>query len=191
MVEIDRKLNLVVPVDRGDIKLFVHAAPLSASVFEAYYMVISEAFTVIYSKGLSVYAAPRIAALVLRDIARASGAWEGPEGVENGLVAEMHRLSNVLMPVDGKGWQTMPYADAVARQMLSKEEQGEVEGAIVFFMVASAMHRRAELTAALGAMSLWAARLTSLNATEYAASLRTSTPADSSGAKATASSMPR
>jgi len=63
--------------------------------------------------------------------------------------------------------------DAQKRGIFSADDWDEIEGAIVFFISASAIHRRRELQIVMGGMeSLWGALLTSLNVTEYKDSLR-------------------
>jgi hypothetical protein len=56
---------------------------------------------------------PRVAAMILKDKAIELGVWDGPEGVERGLIQEIRRLANVFVPTD-KGWETIPINEAVA-----------------------------------------------------------------------------
>jgi hypothetical protein len=190
-MKIDRKLNLVVPVERAPGEtVYVHSMPLGREVFERYFLVISKAFAAIYNEGLGFVAGPRVAAMLVRRVAEDMKVWEGPEGVQAGLVAEWRRLSNVLAPT-AKGWDTIPLDQAIAQAFLDEDDASEVENAIAFFCLASAMHKRMELRAVLdGASKLWGAHVTSLNSTEYPASLPTSTAAENTGAKAIASPIP-
>lgn len=190
-MRIDRKLNLVVPVEREDGALYVHAAPLSREVFERYFLVISKTFAAIYGERLNVVAGPRVAALMLRKVAQDMGVWDGPEGAALGLMGEIRRLSNVMVPRSGGGWEMVPLDSAISSQMLDEDEVSEVEGAIAFFMVASAMHKRADLPPIWAALeAFWDAEATSLNAMGYVSSLKTSTGGETTGAKETASSIP-
>jgi hypothetical protein len=103
---------------------------------------------------------------------------------------EIRRLSNVVA-LGPKGWAGVPLQVALDEGTIGEDERAEVENAIVFFTVASLVHRRADLPAILdGASKLWGAQTTLLNATEFAASLPTSTKDASSGERAKASSIP-
>ena len=190
-MQIDKRLNLVVPVYQdGDKVLYVHSAPIRRETFERYFFVISKAFATIYQKGLGAMAGPRIAAMLLKKIAQEDGEWEGPLGVERGLFAEIHRLSNVIAPGD-KGWEQIPFEEALRLKLIDDDDASEIENAICFFILASAMHRKTELTGVLEAVKgLWGAQTTSFNSTEYIASLPTLIPVESSGEKATPSSIP-
>ena len=187
-MKIDPKLNLVCSIERSEGgSLFVHSAPISRQVFESYYLVLSKSFSTIYGEGLSVLSGPRVAALVIRQIAQEANQWDGPSGVERGLMAEMWRLTNVCVATE-TGWETLPYPTAIKRELLSDEEQAEVEGKIAFFILNSAMHRRAMLRTVLDGMNgLWGTSLTLLGPTEFCASLTTSTVDENSGAMAVAS----
>lgn len=181
-MRIDQQLNLIIPIEREGHEIFVHSSPLSREVFEAHWLVISKTFATINAEGLSVIAGPRVAGLALKEVAKSMGIWEGAQGVERTLLAEIVRLSNVVQPGDG-GWTTMPMAAALAAGTFSAREQAEVVGAIVFFMVASAMHQKKVLEAMLVSVGdLWGTRTTLSNATDFAASLPTSTGIGNTGA---------
>lgn len=189
-MRIERNLNLVIPVEREGGTIYVHSTPLSRDVFERYYLVISKTFTRLYGEGLGFTAGPRVAALMLKEVAVSLGQWEGPEGVELGLVSEWRRLSTVITPEESKGWTSYPLQTAVDRKLLDGDELSEVENCLAFFIVASAMHKRKELPAILAAVGhLWGALVTLLNSTAYMSSLQTSTEDASSGETATASSI--
>jgi hypothetical protein len=178
---INRKLNLVIQVESEEENgppLWVHSTPVSNEVFTTFYKVIAKTFTAIYAQQLGAVSAPRIAGHLLREIATDMDILER---VEQGLIADIHRLTVILAP--GKaGWETILYHDAVKNGLLSDEDIAEVEGAIVFFPVGSGMERREERKEALaGAMELWGARLESSNSTEFKNSLPTWTPPDSTG----------
>lgn len=192
-VKINRALNLVVPVETSDgTTVYIHSVPVPREVFEQHYLVISKTFAAIHQEGLAALSGPRVAALLLKDVAQRTRAvhpgarpgetaWDEPDGVERALLPEIRRLTNVIMP-SAQGYQTLPFQTVIDRHLLSDEDLAEVEGVVTFFTVASAMHRRAVLPAFLtGMSSLWGAEVTSSNCTEYAASLRTRTETDSSG----------
>ena len=190
-MQIDRRLNLVLTVERADgSTLYVHSVPVRREVFSRYYMVIAQTFARIYAGGLGAIAAPRIAAMMLRDVAAEAGTLDGPTGVENGLFNEIKRTTTVIAP-GANGWETLPYADAVSRKLLDEDDAAEVENAVAFFIVSSAMLKRKMLPELLAGMQrLWGGLFTSSSCTEYAAGLPMSIGAGSTGATATASSTP-
>lgn len=183
-MRLDENLNLIIPVPRGAQGIFVHVAPLSRPVFETHWLVIAKTFALINAEGLSVISGPRVAGLALKTMAKQMGVWDGAEGVERTLLAEIVRLSNVVQP-GAAGWETVPMAVALEKGTFSERERAEVMGAAVFFTVLSAMHRTETLTPILQATGdLWGTRTTSSSATEFAASLRTSTVTENTGATA-------
>lgn len=175
-ITINKRLNLVVPVERDDgSTLHIHAMPLATEVFQRYFLPISKTFARLYAEGIASIAGGRVAAMMLRQVAEEMGK---TEDVEQGLLEEIKRLSNVLV-LTPQGWKTEMLHNALARGLVTPDEWEEAEGAVVFFIVASAMHKRTTLPGILaGLAQLWGAQATPLNCTEYAASLRTSTKAD-------------
>jgi hypothetical protein len=182
-VLINRQLNLIIPVERADKStMFVHSTPISSQIFDTYFLPIAKAFSAIYAEGLGPIAGPRIADKMLKKVSMELGVWEGSAGVQNGLVNHIEHATNILT-VGKAGWEMIPYYDAKAGGLIDPDDVSEVDAAITFFILASAMHRRAELKGILdGAMSLWGAQTESLSCTEYLNSLRTSTAAANSGA---------
>ncbi len=183
-MRIDKSLNLVIPVERDDGTIYVHSMPIGREVFERYFLVISKTFTEIYAQGIGQLAGPRVAALMLK---RVSGD-EWPE-IEQGLMGEIRRLSSVLIQTDGK-WQTMPMQEALDMGAMDANEVSEVENALVFFTVASAMHRSNQRPVIAGALSMWDAEISSQTCTELKASLQTLIETANSGEKVKASSIP-
>jgi hypothetical protein len=189
-LRIDKRLNLVVPIEDEGSTLYVHSMPISREVFDRYCRVIARTFRDCYV--VAGNAGVRIAANVLREVAEESGVWEDGKsasgdvvkvGVKNGLMAEIKRLTNVVAMTD-QGWGTIPYDHAVQQGKLDPDTAAEVESLIVFFTVASWMHRKQELPVIYETVfGLWNARTTSLNCTEWGASLPTSTATDNSGKK--------
>ena len=102
------------------------------------------------------------------------------------LVEEIRRLTLVVVPAERKGgWQTIPLGVAVERGFLTADDRAEVENAIVFFIVNSAVLPRAQRREMLEeASNLWGARISSSTPSEFAASLPKSTATARSGAKA-------
>lgn len=189
-MKIDKKLNLVIPLERDTGTIYAFSTPIRREIFEANFRVISQAFAQLWAGGLGMHAGPRVAALVIRGVAEDMGIWAGVEGVEATLVAEFRRLTNVLMPVDGN-WVHIPYEDAIRRDLLTDDEFSEVEGAIAFFMVNSAMHKKVpgeQINRA--AAGMWGLEVTLSSISEYRASLMPPTVAATSGETAKLSSIP-
>ncbi len=171
-MQIDKRLNLVCPIERETGTIYVHSQPIGREVFKRHFLVIARTFASIYGNGLNVMAGPQVAALMLEKVAADMGQ---SEDVENGLMAEIRRLSNVVM-AGPNGWETLPYQDAIKRGLFSSDEIEETEGTIVFFIVASCMHKKSELPAILVTMTEWWGLQTSLlDCTGFAKSLTTST----------------
>lgn len=189
-MNIDRRLHFVIPVERENGPVYVHSTPIGRPVFEKYFLVISNTFAAIYNHGLGAIAGPRIAALMLREVAQTANRWEGEDGVERGLMAEIRRLTNVAVP-GTHGWETMPWQQVVDGKTLDEQDISEVENSLVFFIVASLMHKKTEARPILeAAANLWGAQISSLDFTAFLSSLPTLIPPASSGARATPSSIP-
>ena len=185
-MKIDRRLNLVLPLVEGDgtnkkIRGYVHSSAIASDVFHAYYKPMGRALNAIYRDSLGLMGA-RLAHLTLKDAAKELGMWEGEAGVERGLMNEIYQKTMVMLPGQN-GWESVPYLQAG----LSAEDRDEIEGAVVYFTLASSLHRRAEAEKIINSASnLWSAQTESLNSTEFLNSLRTSSKAESSGASPTA-----
>lgn len=180
-MRLEKNLNLAIQLSIG----WLHSTPISYAVFEKYFLPISKVFTQIYSEGLGSMAGPRVSYLMLKKVSQQDGTWEGPEGVEKGLMNEIYRLSNVFIPGE-QGWETLPLYEAFRLNKLDDEEKAEVNNALVFFTLVSCMHRAAERIAALTLMTkLWGGEITSLDCTAYMNSLPISTTGESIGEKVT------
>ena len=186
-MKIDRHLHLVIPVecDNGT-KKYVHSTPIGQSVFDSYFKIIARTFAEIHSLG--ILAGPRVAHKLLQEVATDMGFWEDIRrpgvapvvGVKNGLVAEIHRLTNVVAPGE-KGWETLPYYDAVKNGVLDAADEMEVEAAICFFTVGSTLHSKAEMNMLTLQLDNWSGRIESLTCTEFRNSLAISTAAENTG----------
>lgn len=188
-MRIDSKLNLIVEVETNEGSVFVHSTPISRDVFERYYLVIGKTFSRIITEGLSFVSGPRLASLILKTVATELGVWDGRDGIANGFMAEIRRLSSVVIP-GPKGWHTIPLQDAIDKAVLDPEDVAEVENLITFFICASAMTRRTEVKAVLEKMIVWGGVTTLLNSTEFAGSLTISTQEETSENTTTISSVP-
>jgi hypothetical protein len=171
-VAINKKLNLVLPVETETGKIWVHSVPLSREVFESNYLILTKTLSNLYANGIGPSFAHRVALLSLKDTAKEI---DSENDVSYNLINEIHRLTNVLMPVSGQ-WQTIPFAEVINKKLIDEQQISEVENAIVYFTAASAVHLKSELQMALqGLKNNWNAQTTLLNVTEYGNSLVTST----------------
>jgi hypothetical protein len=177
-MKIDQKLNLVLPIETADGTLYAHSAPVSREVFDRYFMVITKTLATVMSDGLGPLAG-RVAAKLLKKTAEERGEWDGPTGVELGLVKEIHRLTHIIAPAKGGGWETVPFGEAVHRGILNTDDAEEVENAVTFFTVVSALMKRES-------KGLFV-QTTPLNCTAFAASLPISTENAHTGPRAIAS----
>ena len=184
-MRINRKLNLVIPVIREDddgkpqTAMHVHATPLHHEAFEANWYLLAQVFDgILGDGGVGRTAGPRVAGLMLRRIADAAKVDAGP------LIAEMQRRATVLVP-GADGYDHLPLHDAAAQGVLDEDELSEIEGALVFFMVGSALLKKGDTPMMWAGLRLWDGASSPLSATEYAISLKTSTEAATTGARAT------
>lgn len=208
-MQFDAALNLVFPVRWKDAErpdpqdasktissseplIYAYHTPISREVFDSSYRVIAATKAAIFGRGVS-YAAdagPRIATLVMLDAAKADAEEWGTQDMGPALRAEIRRLTQVLVP-GANGFDPLPIDLAVSRKMIDDDEMREAEAAIIFFTVSYAMASRArrQPTARASALVLGAS-ITSLGLMEFAASLATSTPAETSTESVPASSVP-
>jgi len=176
-VKLNSALNLVIPVEQDGATIYVHAMPVPREVCERHFLVLAKTFAEIYNSGLGITAGPRVAFNLLQKIAIDMGTWDGPSGVNAGLVAEFRRLANVV-----KGADLIPYQQAVSQKIIDADDAAEVDNALTFFIVAAYMHTKRERRAVIeGAAALWGAQTTSLDCTGFRDSLRTSTGGENTG----------
>ena len=181
-MQLNRQLNLVYPVQRDESAIFVHSMPIGEDAFDANWRVLAATHAKMLMEGLIVTNGPRVAARMLRDTAKEKGVWDGPSGVERGLMQEIRRLSNVVAPAEN-GWRTLQWQDALNDGLFGDDEAREVENALVFFTLISAISKRNQVASLIAATAdLWGLQTTLSNVTEWAASLPISKPEGSSGA---------
>ncbi|EFB8894446.1 hypothetical protein E4J87_21480 [Escherichia coli] len=181
-MKISRNLNLIIPVRTEKGNGWIHATPISKEVFKEHFFILSKTFSAIFSEGLGVVAGPRIAFLMLERISRDSGIWDDDKGVRNTLVNEIIRLANLVYPVEGKGYDTIPLDMALEREIV---ELDDVAGELVFFTCVSSINTPEQTEQMMLAVSgMWNSRTSSLSLTEWIASLPTLKPVASSGATA-------
>lgn len=173
-MKISKDLNLVVPVKTEAGTFYVHSTPILYETFKRYFLVLSKTLNRIHAEGIQIVG-PRVAALMLEEIAKEMGQWEGVAGVENGLMNEISRLSNVIMPTE-RGWQSIPLDTAFKQGHLTAQEVHEVGGFIIFFTCVWHIHKRSEVEAFLELMvKIWGTQVSLLSCMEYRDSLPTLT----------------
>lgn len=181
-MKISRNLNLIIPVRTEKGNGWIHATPISKEVFKEHFFILSKTFSAIFSEGLGVVAGPRIACLMLERISSDMNIWDGEKGVRNTLVNEIIRLANLVYPVEGKGYDTLPLDMALERGIV---EFDDVAGELVFFTCVSSINTPEQTEQMMLAVSgMWNSRTSSLSLTEWIASLPTLNPVASSGATA-------
>lgn len=199
MTTINQQLNLVVPLERPTGRIYVHSMPIRYEIFEKYFLILSKTYAAFTTQSLSIFGGPRVAAMLLRQEAQTTirhlgtGTtwWDGEDGVEKGLMAEIRRLSNVITPAEGGGWAVSPLQEALDKNFLNHEEVGEALNQITFFIVCSRTAPPGDREPLIkGAATMSNALTTLLDCTEYANSLKTSTKADDTEKKEIPSSPP-
>jgi hypothetical protein len=197
-VLINKSLNLVVALEREGSTLYVHAMPVRYEFFKRFYLVFAKTFAALGQQGIKSVAGPRVALMMLEEISKSTARepgvswWEGDDGVERGLLPEIVRLCNMLAPGETPDapWAQTPLQVVLDRQLLTQEEADDVLNQLAFFTLAWAAPRiDREMMTRVGA-GLYHSLVTSLNCTEYAASLRTSTTDESTGASEETAGQP-
>lgn len=170
-IKLDKALNLVVPIETEEHgTVYVHSTPIRTETFKRYFLLISKTLNGIYAEGIHTVAGPRVASLMLQSMAGERGEDGAPTQADE-LLAEIRRLTNVQV-WGPNGWETVMLDVAKSRGLLTEDEADEAEGFIVFFTCIFHVHRKTEISAFLLPMqTLWGTQTTSLNATEYRASL--------------------
>ena len=185
-MKISRNLNLIIPVRTEKGNGWVHATPISKEVFKEHFFILSKTFSAIFSEGLGVVAGPRIACLMLERISSDMNIWDGEKGVRNTLVNEIIRLANLVYPAEGKGYDTIPLDMALERGIV---EFDDVAGELVFFTCVSSINSPEQAKGTMDVVNgIWSTQCSSLNLTEWIASLPTLKSAASSGVTANTSS---
>lgn len=177
-MKINEKLNLVIPMqDANGETYYLHTTPLSREAFEANYLLMSQAFSLMIEQGIQVTAGPRVADLVMRDLAERQNRMDA----YTAYIAEIKRITTVIK-AGPTGWEPMPLSSAIARGVMGAEDLQEALSLIVFFTLTSALWGGEKLAASLRFMNgLWGSQNTSLNSTAFTDSLRTSTVAENTG----------
>lgn len=172
---INKSLALTGSIELSGVKCHIHAMPISGAVFDEYFEPMSMAFAKLHQRGLNGLG-PKVAYLMLKKEAEKIDEWEL---VKNGLMAEIRRLTNILLP-GPSGWETNPYQSLINQGKIIGEDQAEIDGVLVFFTLSFAVMGKKQVIAILPALEGWGFQLEYLNFTEYADSLPMSTGGDNS-----------
>jgi hypothetical protein len=196
-MKIDRRLNLVLSVTRDDgTEVWVHHTPIRREIYEQHFLVLTKTMAAMYEQSLPPTMSARIALLMIRKVA---DELDVRQQVETTLLPEIWRMTMVLVPsqpqlVNGGsigGWQPLPLEKVMQEKIISEEDAEEVKNYVCFFTAASWIHRKSELDEIVYPMlTRSGSQIVSSNSTDFMASLQTSTPAASTGAMATPSSIP-
>lgn len=180
-LKITRDLKLVFPVEtESNGAVYAYSLPLSRLLFEQYVMELGETYSACfggYDPKHVAMTAPQMAYPALKATATKRGTWDGPSGVENGLINELSRLTTIAH-ASKDGWQQIPLQTALTREILDEDSHAEVLSSLVFFTLACRVGPRALLhhsMQAAGSPRDW--RHTSLNFTAWLLSLKPSKPA--------------
>jgi hypothetical protein len=179
-ITINKKLNLVLPIEDDNKKIWFYSTPISREVFEANYLLLVKTLSNLYFNGIGPGMAPRIAGYTLRDIAKEMNS---TVDISQSFVNEIYRLTFVFMidPVTNK-WKTFPYLEVKNKKMVDEDVLMEVENALIYFTVASAIHLKSELPIIMtGLNQIWGAETTSLDPMAYCNSLTTLTQEENIG----------
>src|ERR1700751_5403859 len=104
-IAINKKLNLVLPVDTDNGRIWVHSVPISKEIFESNYLLMTKTIAYLYSNGVGPAFGPRVARLALKDVAKDM---DDETDISINLLNEIYRITNVLMPSPTGQWQTIP-----------------------------------------------------------------------------------
>jgi hypothetical protein len=186
----NRKLNLVLEIERdGGAKLFVHSTPISREVFEANFIAIGAAISILYREGLHPTLCTGMTYLAFKKLMT-----EKPEqygALDQMLLQEIWRLTNVAVPTP-KGWETVPFGEAMQApgKYLDEEEIAEIMNFLCYFTAASWVHGQKELRGVYEVLKTLGAQTSSLDYTAFLSSLTTSKAAENTGETAKPSPIP-
>lgn len=187
-MKIDKKLNLVLEIERDDNSVVaIHHTPISSEIYKSHFRFISKVLFGLYMDGMTPAQCTRLVHDAMLESIRDNG--DRFKDVEKTLLNEIWRLTNVVVPGE-RGWETVPFYEAMKGEWLSSGDVDEVKNYVCFFTSASWVHGRRELPGMYEMVAQSGVLTTSLDSTEYARSLPTSTLAANTGAMETPSSIP-
>ncbi|MBZ7420884.1 hypothetical protein FMJ23_19550 [Klebsiella michiganensis] len=182
-MKIDKKLNLVSNITRGDGSIvYLHVTPFPYEVVEEYCVLLGNLFTNFIAQ-VGPLGSARVAAMMLRKRLRQDmearkqdnqSLAEPPQTLT--IVDEIQRLTVVVYSVGGQ-WKTTPLEVAFKQGIIDPDEYREVEGEVVFFMVSSAIQKANLIAPTVGTViKMYDGLLTSSSVTAFRDSLQTSKP---------------
>ncbi|MFT2797539.1 hypothetical protein [Serratia sp. N21D137] len=176
-MKIDKKLNFVSTITRDDGSLvYLHVVPFPYEVVQENCVLLGNMFHNFFTS-VGMTGAPRVAAMMLRNILKAR---QDVEGAQTGtpptptLVDDIQRLTTVIFSDNGV-WRSIPLEVAFKQAIISSDEYREVEGEVVFFMVSSAIQKANLIGPTVGrALEMYSGQLVSSSAMAFRDSLPTS-----------------
>lgn len=177
IVKIDKKLNLVTNITRGDGSIvYLHVTPFPYEVVEEHCLLLGNLFTNFISQ-VGGLGAARVAAMMLRKkLQREQELRDEANQQAPTIVDEIQRLTSVVWN-DGGTWKTTSFDAAMKQGIISPDEYREVEGEVVFFMVSSAIQKAHLIAPTVGSViGMFGGQLVSSSVTAFRDSLQTSNP---------------
>jgi hypothetical protein len=158
--------------------VWAYHTPIGREVFEVNWRIIGSAYATLFDDPrYSGSAGVRIATLALKDAAKIDDSGLDLSGA---LLSEIKRLTMIIAP-NATGFGPVPVDMAIENKIIDSDDWAEVESALVFFTCAYSMapRSRQERVATALAPALRGS-ISPLQAMDFAASLPTSTPAETS-----------
>lgn len=188
-MKIDKNLNLVLPILTDAGTAYVHSTPVAYDVFREHWRILSKTFESIY-RDTGDLSGPRVAWFTMMDIAKLDGEAAAKTFAQT-FWNEVIRLTNVVLPTEANGYETLPFDTVIKRGLFDLREVDEAQNAIAFFTVMWHMHKAKDRAVYLQMpLKSWDGQLDSSNVTEFMSSLPILTPTVATGATVEPSSIP-
>ncbi len=196
-MKINDNLDIILDIrsdEEGKPTLRLFHTPITRDVFELNYRLLSSVFSELWGQGSfhAMSAGPRIASMVLKDIAKRQSDLS-PEEYDDqnnpavSFLNELKRLTMILAP-GPSGWEKIPIQSAISKGIIDPEEWQEAESSLVFFTSAFHLARRSERESRTRILlGLLKGQSASSDSTEQTASLPTSTETGTSAKRVTSS----
>ncbi len=136
-MRITRDLKLAGTVDTVQSGLIhFYSAQISRDTFDQFFAELGD--VVSYCTNIDspldlIRVAPQQAFPALKKAAIKRGTWETPDGVRDGLIAEISRLTQVAYS-SPDGRQIVPLETAVAREVLDEDDRREILSQVIYFL---------------------------------------------------------
>jgi hypothetical protein len=139
-MRITRDLKLAGSIDTVQSGLIhFYSAQISRDTFDQFFAELGDVVsycTNIDAPADLIRVAPQLAFPALKKAAIKRGTWDAPDGVKNGLVAEIARLTQVAY-TSADGRQILPLDAAVSRGILDEDDRAEILSQVVYFLALS------------------------------------------------------